>query len=75
MTSFGANKVSVIKVVRELTGLGLKEAKDAVEGVPSTIKEGASNKALARMADDRNRADLPAQEPDAGLPPVADMKF
>jgi large subunit ribosomal protein L7/L12 len=39
MSSFGANKVSVIKVVRTLTGLGLKEAKDLVEGVPSTIKE------------------------------------
>lgn len=39
MTSFGANKVSVIKAVRALTGLGLKEAKDTVEGVPSTIKE------------------------------------
>lgn len=41
MTSFGENKVGVIKVVRALTGLGLKEAKDMVEGVPSTIKEGA----------------------------------
>ncbi|MFZ1830777.1 MAG: 50S ribosomal protein L7/L12 [Candidatus Competibacteraceae bacterium] len=40
MTSFGEKKVEVIKVVRALTGLGLKEAKDAVEGVPSTIKEG-----------------------------------
>ena len=40
MTSFGANKVAVIKAVRALTGLGLKEAKDAVEGAPSTIKEG-----------------------------------
>ena len=39
MTSFGGNKVSVIKAVRSLTGLGLKEAKDTVEGVPSTIKE------------------------------------
>ena len=39
MTSFGGNKVSVIKAVRALTGLGLKEAKDTVEGVPSTIKE------------------------------------
>ena len=39
MTSFGGNKVSVIKAVRTLTGLGLKEAKDTVEGVPSTIKE------------------------------------
>jgi large subunit ribosomal protein L7/L12 len=42
MTSFGANKVNVIKVIRELTGLGLKEAKDLVEGVPSTVKEGIS---------------------------------
>ncbi len=42
LTSFGANKVSVIKAVRKITGLGLKEAKDAVEGVPSTIKEAAS---------------------------------
>lgn len=42
MTSFGENKVGVIKVVRAITGLGLKEAKDAVEGVPSTIKEAAS---------------------------------
>ncbi|HEY7841229.1 MAG TPA: 50S ribosomal protein L7/L12 [Gammaproteobacteria bacterium] len=42
MTSFGENKVGVIKVVRAITGMGLKEAKDLVEGVPSTIKEGAS---------------------------------
>ena len=42
MTSFGANKVSVIKAVRAITGLGLKEAKDMVEGVPATVKEGAS---------------------------------
>ena len=42
MTSFGANKVAVIKVVRAITGLGLKEAKEMVEGAPSTIKEGAS---------------------------------
>ena len=42
MSSFGSNKVSVIKVVRAITGLGLKEAKDMVEGVPSTVKEGAS---------------------------------
>ena len=40
MSSFGANKVSVIKAVRTLTGLGLKEAKDLVEGVPATVKEG-----------------------------------
>jgi large subunit ribosomal protein L7/L12 len=40
MTSFGANKVGVIKVIREITGLGLKEAKDLVEGAPSVVKEG-----------------------------------
>ncbi|MDQ7073247.1 MAG: 50S ribosomal protein L7/L12 [Gammaproteobacteria bacterium] len=40
MTSFGDNKVAVIKAVRGITGLGLKEAKDMVEGVPATIKEG-----------------------------------
>ncbi len=39
LASFGSNKVQVIKAVRTITGLGLKEAKDAVEGAPSTIKE------------------------------------
>jgi len=42
LTGFGENKVAVIKVVRTITGLGLKEAKDAVEGVPTTLKEGVS---------------------------------
>ncbi len=42
LTGFGENKVAVIKAVRAITGLGLKEAKDAVEGVPSTLKEGVS---------------------------------
>ncbi|MGH8556064.1 MAG: 50S ribosomal protein L7/L12 [Methylococcales bacterium] len=42
LTGFGANKVAVIKVVRAITGLGLKEAKAAVEGVPTPIKEGVS---------------------------------
>ncbi|MEE8107733.1 MAG: 50S ribosomal protein L7/L12 [Gammaproteobacteria bacterium] len=42
MTSFGANKVPVIKVVRALTGLGLKEAKDLVESSPASIKEGVN---------------------------------
>ena len=42
MSSFGENKVAVIKVVRAVTGLGLKEAKDLVEGAPSTVKEGVS---------------------------------
>ncbi|NND54055.1 MAG: 50S ribosomal protein L7/L12 [Gammaproteobacteria bacterium] len=40
LTGFGDNKVAVIKAVRGITGLGLKEAKDAVEGTPSTLKEG-----------------------------------
>ena len=40
LTGFGDNKVAVIKAVRGLTGLGLKEAKEAVEGAPSTLKEG-----------------------------------
>jgi large subunit ribosomal protein L7/L12 len=40
LDSFGENKVAVIKVVRSVTGLGLKEAKDLVEGAPSTVKEG-----------------------------------
>lgn len=42
MTSFGAKKIAVIKAVRQITGLGLKEAKTMVEGVPAKIKEGAS---------------------------------
>ncbi len=42
MTSFGANKVSVIKAVRAITGLGLKEAKGLVESAPTPVKEGAS---------------------------------
>ena len=40
LTSFGSNKVAVIKAVRTITGLGLKEAKDLVEGVPASVKEG-----------------------------------
>ena len=42
LASFGAKKLDVIKVVRELTGLGLKEAKELVEGAPKTLKEGVS---------------------------------
>ena len=41
MSSFGENKVAVIKAVRGITGLGLKEAKDMVESAPTTVKEGA----------------------------------
>jgi len=57
MTSFGENKVNVIKAIRAITGLGLKEAKDLVEGSPSTVKEGIS-KAEA--------ADIKKQLEDAG---------
>ena len=46
LTAFGENKVNVIKAVRELTGLGLKEAKDLVDGAPKPVKEGV-NKADA----------------------------
>ena len=42
LTEVGANKVKVIKVVREVTGLGLKEAKEVVDGAPKVVKEGAS---------------------------------
>jgi large subunit ribosomal protein L7/L12 len=44
LTGFGANKIQVIKVVREITGLGLKEAKDLVEGVPKPLKEAIAKK-------------------------------
>lgn len=44
LTGFGSNKIQVIKVVREVTGLGLKEAKDLVEGVPKPLKEGIAKK-------------------------------
>jgi large subunit ribosomal protein L7/L12 len=49
LSEFGANKVNVIKAVRELTGLGLKEAKDLVDGAPKPVKEGV-NKADAEAA-------------------------
>jgi len=49
LASAGANKINVIKVVRELTGLGLKEAKDLVDGAPKTVKEGASKDDAEKM--------------------------
>jgi large subunit ribosomal protein L7/L12 len=49
LTAIGDNKVNVIKAVRELTGLGLKEAKDVVDGAPKAVKEGI-NKADAEAA-------------------------
>ena len=59
MTSFGANKVGVIKVIREITGLGLKEAKDLVEGVPSMVKDSipkADADALKKKLEDAGAA-------------------
>jgi large subunit ribosomal protein L7/L12 len=49
LTSAGANKINVIKVVRALTNLGLKEAKDLVDGAPKTIKEGANKDEAQQM--------------------------
>jgi len=49
LTGAGANKINVIKVVRELTGLGLKEAKELVDGAPKTVKEGVSKDDSEKM--------------------------
>ena len=62
LTEIGANKVSVIKVVRELTGLGLKEAKDLVDGAPKAVKEGIAKAdaeaALKKLVDAGAKAEL-----------------
>ena len=62
MTSFGANKVGVIKVIREITGLGLKEAKDLVEGAPKAVKEAVSkadaDAALKKLLDAGAKAEI-----------------
>ncbi len=49
LTGVGANKINVIKVVREITALGLKEAKDLVDGAPKTVKEGVSKEEAESM--------------------------
>jgi large subunit ribosomal protein L7/L12 len=49
LAASGANKINVIKVVREITGLGLKEAKDLVEGAPKTLKEGVAKAEAEEM--------------------------
>jgi len=56
MSSFGANKVGVIKAVRAITGLGLKEAKDLVESAPSTIKEAVSKEEGEKLKKDLEEA-------------------
>ncbi len=63
LTSFGSNKIAVIKAIRGITGLGLKEAKELVEGAPSTVKEGI---------DKASAEDLVSQLKDAGAD--AEMK-
>jgi large subunit ribosomal protein L7/L12 len=49
LTNFGANKIGVIKEVRAITGLGLKEAKDLVEGAPKAVKDGVSKDEAAQI--------------------------
>ena len=56
MTSFGDNKVGAIKAVRQITGLGLKEAKEMVEGVPATLKEGVEKEEAEKMKKDLEEA-------------------
>ena len=51
LKSFGAEKIKVIKVAREQRGLGLKEAKDIVDGAPSTLKEGVSKEEVEKIAE------------------------
>ena len=64
LTDFGANKIQVIKVVRELTGLGLKEAKDLVEAAPKAVKEGVNKEeaeaAKAKLEAEGAKADVKA---------------
>lgn len=50
LTAFGENKIGVIKVVRAITGLGLKEAKDLVEGVPKPVKQGVAKEEAEKIA-------------------------
>ena len=62
MTDFGANKVGVIKAIREITGLGLKEAKDLVDGAPKPVKEGIAKAdaeaALKKLVEAGAKAEL-----------------
>jgi large subunit ribosomal protein L7/L12 len=56
LTDFGANKIGVIKEVRTITGLGLKDAKDLVEGAPKPVKQGVSKDEAAKMKDALEKA-------------------
>lgn len=61
LKEIGANKIAVIKVVREITGLGLGESKAAVEGAPSTIKEGISKEAATEIVNKFKEAGATAE--------------
>ena len=56
LASFGSNKLGVIKAVREITGLGLKDAKDLVEGAPKTVKEGVSKEEAGKIEEELKAA-------------------
>ena len=56
LKSAGANKIGVIKEIRAITGLGLKDAKDMVEGAPKTVKEGASKEDAEKIAEQLKKA-------------------
>ena len=56
LTGFGDNKINVIKIVRTITGLGLKEAKELVEGAPKPLKEGASKEEAEKLKKDVEEA-------------------
>ena len=61
LKDIGANKIAVIKVVRALTGLGLKEAKEIVDNVPKTLKEAVSKDDAEKMINDLKEAGAPAE--------------
>lgn len=61
LVDFGANKIGVIKEVRTITGLGLKDAKDLVEGAPKTVKSGVSKDEAAKMKDILEKAGAKAE--------------
>ena len=61
LANAGANKINVIKEIRAITGLGLKEAKDLVEGVPATVKEGVNKDEAAKIKKDLEEAGAKAE--------------
>lgn len=61
LVSFGEKKIGVIKEIRAITGLGLKEAKELVEGIPSTVKEGVSKEEAAKIVEQLEAAGATAE--------------